>query len=262
MTIFLSPKSPFPFIYFYLCSCLSTHYYPPSSIPPPPPFIYISPQNIASPFLLMSCQPSVYSHNEFFLLCSSWSHPLYSVWYDTLAPILYVFYDPIYSDLITLVSYDLIWFNPIRSSLLCSLHSNPICSFVLPYSALSALLLGTSNLVLNNVALSYILPSSIMYYKIEVINLINIDYCNHYHAPVVDCWECWEFLVDRKFENLVNPDLDNLNNLQNLVHFSLTLHGNISTLCCYYKVWSCYIWSFYNMEQFKIFFKMKILVYA
>ena len=71
-----------------------------------------------------------------------------------------------------------------------------------------------------------------MYYKIEVIDNLNIDCCHHHHAPLVACYACWSFLAARKSENLENPDFDHLKHLQHLGHLLLIA----TCMCLFYTV--------------------------
>ena len=129
MTIFISPKSPFPYLSFNIWYLLNTHY------PPINPRLYIYNQNIAPSCLLIYCQPSGHFCNEKF------SFPLFllssdcSVWTDHIAQIQYFFSDTTKSNIIfSLLFYRL---TLIFSDYLYSSYSNPIQSI---HSLLPAML--------------------------------------------------------------------------------------------------------------------------
>ena len=55
-----------------------------------------------------------------------------------------------------------------------------------------------------------------MYYKIEVINNINIYFWHHHYAPLAE--SAGHFWWTEEFENVANSDLENLKHLQNPEH--------------------------------------------
>ena len=57
-----------------------------------------------------------------------------------------------------------------------------------------------------------------MYYKIEVINNLNIDFCHQHYALFLLAESAGHFWWTAEFENGVNPDFENLKHLQNPEH--------------------------------------------
>ena len=138
--IFIPPKSPFTYLSFSLWYRLNTHY--PHTHPTP---LSISCHNIASPCLLIYCQPSGNFHNDKFsspllfisytLRCLVWSsfpNPIYLLWSDPIRNNVLVFLLSIHSDILQLY---LPW----------SLQPNSILLLALPYSSLSTPILGNSS---------------------------------------------------------------------------------------------------------------------
>ena len=119
---------------------------------------------------------------------SYFSNPLWSVCYDPLAPIQSFYliqsthiwslwYDMIQSDTIRSNIINSLWSTHsslILSSLLWSLQSNQIFLIALPWSSLSIMLPRTSIFLKLTLLLGHISLYSSVYYKIEVINNINI----------------------------------------------------------------------------------------